>query len=87
MPRRIRSVPDHECKYYRVERLTVERRDIGLDALGAARALESPWCAHPKHSPMTRDTALSLGHAALRCRGLLGECVLAPGSFADCNGD
>lgn len=72
-----------ECRYYQIERLTVEGRDLGDDALRDARVFEVPWCSHPKHSPLDRPTAMSLRTRALQCGGLYAHCPLSPGQFAD----
>jgi hypothetical protein len=76
-------VAPHECRHYRIEKLTVEGRDFGADAPSDARIVEIPWCSHPRHSPLDQPTALSLQSRALQCDGALTRCPLSPAQFAD----
>ena len=62
-----------ECGYFEEDKLLVEI-ELGRFLLASTRFV--PWCAHPKHSPVTREESRHLLELHLTCRGMLVDCPI-----------
>lgn len=74
-----------ECPFYRVERKTLESKEIRADRQRDVQILKMPWCAHPNHSPVDRFAATKTigGGSRLKCDGDRAKCPLTSDEFND----
>ena len=69
------------CPYYKVESKTLRSREIRPDRTEPPpQTILLPWCAHPKHSPVSKFTVTrTIGGANHRkCEGDLSKCQIVP---------
>jgi hypothetical protein len=71
-----------QCPYFKVERTILRSREIPP---APPQTIHMPWCAHPKHSPVSKSTATrTIGGANhLKCEGDLKKCPLTPAQLVD----
>jgi hypothetical protein len=75
-----------QCPHYRVEKETLRSNEIRADRMPAdVQVIRMPWCAHPKHSPVSKIDATSMGGAnLLTCEGdWKNKCPLTRAQFLD----
>lgn len=76
---------DELCPYYEVHRQVLRSKIItGGRGPRPSRIVDSSWCSHPKHSPVSRQAARTVSGAnLLACGGELDNCPLTPDQFHD----
>jgi hypothetical protein len=74
-----------KCKYYEVYTKIIPDRKIRPDRQASIVRLKSPWCSHPKHSPVERWVVVRIlgGGSLLKCRAQLDKCPLTEDQFND----
>lgn len=75
----------NDCEFYEEESKRIAGRNpIGNRQRQRPAVVCTPWCSHPKHSPVDREIATGLGGGdRLQCGGDLDKCPLTEAQRID----